>query len=123
MLSSLQARAIIVELNGLETVISTLYQSLTKPLVKDDFDKLIGLSMIGRFIFGGDLNCKHTDWNSRLAIWKGKKLSRHADINGYAISAPDSPTYYPYQNNAPPGVLDIFLHHMEVPVKDLVILD
>ena len=123
MLSSLQARAIIVELNGLETVISTLYQSLTKPLVKDDFDKLIGLSMIGRFIFGGDLNCKHTDWNSRLISSRGRKLARHADRNRYAISAPDRPTYYPYRQNAAPDVLDIFLHHIELLVDDVVALD
>jgi len=123
MMSSLQATAIIVELNGLETVIGALYQSPSKPLVKEDYDKLIGLSKSGKFIFGGDLNCKHTDWNSRLTTWRGKKLARHADTNGYAISAPDSPTYYPYHKTAPPDVLDIFLHHMELPVEDVVALD
>ena len=56
MLNSLQATAIIVELNGLLTVIGAVYRSISKPFVKDDFDKLIGLSKSRKFIFEGDLN-------------------------------------------------------------------
>ena len=112
MLNSLQATAIMVELNDLETNIGAVYQSPTKPLVKDDFDKLIGLSKSKKFIFGGYLNCKHTDWNSRRISSRGRKLARHADRNHYAISAPDRPTYYTYRQNAAPDVLDIFLHHI-----------
>ena len=44
MLSLLQVTAIMVELNGLETVIGAVYQSPNKTLVEEDFDKLIGLS-------------------------------------------------------------------------------
>ena len=76
-----------------------------------------------KFIFGGDLNCKLTDWNSRLTTWRGKKIARHAGTNGYEISAPYSPTYYPYQKNASPHVLEIFLYHLELPVEDVVSLD
>ena len=50
-------------------------------------------------------------------------MSRHADRNQFAVSAPDSPTYYPNWQNANPDVLDIFLHHQELPVEDAVTLD
>jgi Exonuclease III len=123
MLQSLQATAISVELEGFETVIGAVYQSPNKPLVEEDLDKLIGLSKSKKFIFGGDLNAKHTDWNSRLVTTRGRTLARHADKNMYAISAPDSPTYYSHRTNVHPDVLDIYLHRMELPVKDVETLD
>ena len=49
MLKLLQASAISVELNGFETVIGAMYQSLGKPLEEDT---LIGLSKSRKFIFG-----------------------------------------------------------------------
>ena len=109
-----------VELNGLETVMRAVYQSPVKPLIEDDFDKLIGLSKRKKFIFGIDLNCKHTDWNSRLITSRGRK---HADRNCYAISAQDRPSYYPNRQNAAPNVLDIFMHHIELLVDGVVTLD
>ena len=123
MMYSLQVTAIMVELEGLETVIGAVYRSPSKPFVKADLDTLIGLSKNNKFIFGGDLNAKHQDWNSSLSSSSGKLLSRHADRNKYAISARDSPTYYPYRQNANPYVLDIFLDHQELPVEDVVSLD
>ena len=87
MMYSLQVTAIMVELEGLETVIGAC-----KPFVKADLDTLIGLSKSKKFIFGGDLNAKHQDWNSRLSTSSGRLLLRHADRNQYVVSAPDSPT-------------------------------
>ena len=92
MLKSLEATAIMVELNGLETVIGAVYQSPAKPLVEDNFGKLIELSKSRKFIFGGDFNCEHTDCISRLTKWKGRQIARYADRNDYAIFAPDSST-------------------------------
>ena len=60
MLHSLQATALSVELVCFETVIEAVYKSLSKPLID------IGLSKRNKFIFGGDLNAKHVDLNSRL---------------------------------------------------------
>jgi len=122
-LISLQATAIKIELEGFETVIGALYQSPSKPLEGNDFDTIIGLSLIGKFIFGGDLNSKHRLWNSRLTNTRGRRLLEHADRNNYSISAPDSPTHYPSRLNALPDVLDIFLHHTSLNVSDVVTLD
>ena len=98
---------------------ASVYQSPGKPLEEDDLDTLIGLSESKKFIFGGDLNAKNTDWNSRLTTSRGRLLARHADRNQYAISAPDRPTYYSHRTNVRPDVLDIFLHHMGLPVADV----
>ena len=84
MMSSLQVTAIMVELEGLKTVIGALYRSPCIPFVKADLDTLIGLSKSKKFIFGGDLNAKHQEWNSRLTTLSGRLLSRHADRNQYA---------------------------------------
>jgi hypothetical protein len=111
-LLSLQATSIKIELEGFETVIGALYQSPSKPLEGSDFDTIIGLSSIGKFIFGSDLNSKHRLWNSRLITTRGRRLLEHAHRNNYSISAPDSPTYYPSRRNALPDVLDIFLQHV-----------
>ena len=115
--------AIMAELNALKTVIGAVYPSPSKPFKEAYYDMLIGLAKSKKFIFGGDRNAKHTDWNSRLITSRGRKLARHADRNKYAISAPDSLTYYPHQGNAKTNVLDIFLHDMELPVLDVVTLD
>ena len=61
MLHSLQASAISVDLNGLETFIGALYPGPGKPLEEDDLETLIGLSKSRKFIFGGDLNAKNAD--------------------------------------------------------------
>jgi hypothetical protein len=63
----------------------------------------------------GDLNAKHTDWNSRLiTTTRGAHLRDYANRNALIYGA-DSPTTVPYQQNANPDVLDI------VVVKDFVL--
>ena len=67
--------------------------------------------------------CKNADWNSILTISRGRKRARYADMNHYAISAKDSPTYCSKWKNVHPDMLDIFLRHMGLPVVDVEILD
>ena len=62
MLNSLQVTAIMVKLNGLETVIGAVCQSPYKPLVEEDFNKLIKLSMSKIFIFWGN----HVEWKKAI---------------------------------------------------------
>ena len=104
-------------------MIGALYLSPCKPFDAEDFDKLTRLSVSKRFILGGDLNCKHTDWNSRVVTRRGKQLAKHADKNNYAISAPDRPTYYSNRMNCSPDVLDILLHHAALPIAEIETFD
>jgi hypothetical protein len=63
----------------------------------------------------GDLNAKHTDWNSRLITTTGALLLDYANRNACLIYGPYSPTTVPYQQTANPDVLDT------VVVKDFVL--
>ncbi len=58
-------------------------------------------------LIAGDYNAKHTAWSSRITCPRGRKLKAVADANGCEIFAPSSPTYYPYNSNNKPDVLDI----------------
>jgi endonuclease/exonuclease/phosphatase family metal-dependent hydrolase len=63
----------------------------------------------------GDLNAKHTDWNSRLTTARGSLLRDYTNRNTCSIYGRDSPTTAPKTHNATPDVLDI------VVVKDFVL--
>jgi hypothetical protein len=54
----------------------------------------------------GDLNAKHTDWNSSLTTARGSLLRDYAIRNTCLIYGPDSPTTASYTHNATPDVLD-----------------
>jgi hypothetical protein len=59
-------------------------------------------------LMAGDLNAKHTDWDSKLNTARGGALLRdYTDRNACLIYGPDSPTTVPYQQNINPDVLDI----------------
>jgi hypothetical protein len=56
----------------------------------------------------GDLNAKHSSWNSAVSNTSGEKLLKFFDRNDFEISAPQWPTHY-----SPGGsgdVLDIVVH-------------
>ena len=67
-LKSLQATLVRTKISNQEVLLGALYLSPSKLIDLVDFDKLIALARNNKFIFGGDLNAKHTDWHSRLAL-------------------------------------------------------
>ena len=105
-LKSLQATLVRTKIGSQEVLLGALYQSPSKLPDLADLDKLIALAPNKKFIFGGDLNAKHTDWHSRLITKRGKTLARHAQDNNYSISGPDLPTCFP-RKGTQPDVLDI----------------
>ncbi|KAL1123506.1 hypothetical protein AAG570_002584 [Ranatra chinensis] len=64
---------------------------------------------ISRFLSGGDYNCKHPTWGSRVATPRGRMLYRVINQNGYDTISPDNPTYWPTHPNRLPDVLDFFI--------------
>jgi hypothetical protein len=63
----------------------------------------------------GDLNAKHTQWNSRVTIARGSLLRDYLNRNSLLIHGPDSPTTAPYTQSAAHDILDIGV------VKDFVV--
>jgi hypothetical protein len=89
------------------------YLSPTGPLIESDLNECLsgGLPVL----MAGDLNAKHTDWNSRLITTRGALLRDYANRNPCLIYGPDSRTTVPYQQNTKPDVLDTAV------VKDFVL--
>lgn len=57
----------------------------------------------------GDLNCKNTAWNCRVNNPNGIRLHNITTNHGIQVTAPNSPTYYPYRHDHQPDILDILL--------------
>jgi endonuclease/exonuclease/phosphatase family metal-dependent hydrolase len=89
------------------------YLSPTRPLIESDLSECISAGF--PVLLAGDLNAKHTDWNSRLTTSRGSLLRDYAIRNTCLIYGPDSPTTAPYRHNATPDVVDIVI------VKDFVL--
>lgn len=87
--------------------IGAVYHSPSYPIVENDLDILNNIS--SSFIFAGDLNCKHTDWNSRITTKRGRQLAKHGEENNYEILAPTDHTYFPHNPANKSDVLDIVL--------------
>lgn len=58
-------------------------------------------------ILAGDLNAKHTDWNSNTVNSNGRKLSNFINKSTIAVLAPNEPTHYHTDGNG--DILDIAL--------------
>jgi hypothetical protein len=112
-LRHLEATAIYLVLANRPVKIVAAYFSPTRPLIESDQNECLsgGLPVL----MVGDLNAKHTDWNSRFITTRGALLCDNANRNACLIHGRDSPTTVPYQQNANPDVLDI------VVVKDFVL--
>jgi hypothetical protein len=57
----------------------------------------------------GDLNCKHQNWGCRVTNPNGARLWQYLMDSGINVSTPEEPTFYPFQLNCEPDILDILL--------------
>jgi exonuclease III len=112
-LQHLDATAMHLELVTRPVKLVAAYLSPTRPLIESDLSECLS----GGFpvLMAGDLNAKHTDWNSRLTTARASLLRDYANRNTCLICGPDSPTTVPYTHDATLDVLDI------VVVKDFVL--
>lgn len=59
-------------------------------------------------IIAGDLNAKHTTWNSNRSNKAGNQIDQLVQSkNDLFVAAPDSPTHYPDNHRHTPDALDI----------------
>ena len=65
--------------------------------------------MGGRFIVGGDINAKHTDWGARLTTTKGRELKKAIKEIGCNVYTTGKPTYWPSDRDKLPDLLDLFI--------------
>lgn len=62
-----------------------------------------------KIVLMGDLNAKHTAWGCRTTTPQGTALFNISTTENWTIHAPSQPTYYPYNKNISPDILDIIL--------------
>lgn len=106
-LRQLEATAIHVIVNGRPVQLVAAYLSPTRSFIEADFLTCLagGLPVL----VAGDLNAKHTIWNSRVTSHRGSRLHdfsirHHCDVHG-----PTSHTYNPYVRASRTDVLDIVI--------------
>lgn len=106
-LQSLEAVAITTSINNVITTLICAYQSPSFKMYTNDFEKI--LCSFQKVMIIGDLNSKHITWNCKTTNQNGRKLHKYLSNTSTIISSPDSPTYYPYDQNRNPDILDIIL--------------
>ncbi|GBP94375.1 Nucleic-acid-binding protein from transposon X-element [Eumeta japonica] len=62
-------------------------------------------------ILAGDLNAKHTVWDSRVVSPAGRQLLQDAEDYGYEVLGPDTPSHVPTGPRFGADVLDVVLCH------------
>lgn len=100
-LRTVEATAVVVSIGGREVVLSSVYNRPAMPLSTEDLDVLLSIKPMA--ILAGDLNAKHTDWNSTTTNTRGTTLRTYADSVGVIVAGPEEPTHY----HSPTGSSDV----------------
>uniref|UniRef100_A0A6M2DDB3 Putative rna-directed dna polymerase from mobile element jockey n=1 Tax=Xenopsylla cheopis TaxID=163159 RepID=A0A6M2DDB3_XENCH len=104
----LQATIIAIETKLFNISIVATYCPPKHKILFNEFNEFF--SVLGdKFIIGGDFNCKHTDWGSRLTTAKGKELLSSINYNNAIHLSTGCPTYWPTDFNKTPDLLDFFI--------------
>jgi hypothetical protein len=87
-----------------EVLLASVYKSPCRSWSDADITELSSF----RHKFKGDLNAKHTFWNSAVSDSSCQKLTALFDLSEFEIPAPQCPTHYSPAGNC--DVLDIVVH-------------
>lgn len=105
-LASIEANAVMVKTQSGDLRIISAYKPPQKALDTADLDAIFSDPV--PTILAGDLNCKHTSWNSRTSNNNGRRLFAHGGSRGYQVLGPVSPTFFS-STQTRPDVLDVTL--------------
>jgi exonuclease III len=87
-----EATGVCIPIGNQEILIAAFYKSPGSTWNDADITEL--LSFRHKCILPGDLNAKHTSWNSAVSISSGQKLLHLFDTSDFEFSAPQCPTHY-----------------------------
>lgn len=120
-LLSIEATAVKVNLDdGSFVNVISAYKSPNRRLNVNDMTNLFTPHSPTLLI--GDINCKHQYWGCRVTNPNGARLFQFITNEVINVSAPDEPTFYPFQLNCEPDILDIVLHqNFAAPIQHKVI--
>jgi hypothetical protein len=90
-LRHLEATAIHSVLANRPVKILAAYLSPTRPLIESELNECLSYGLPA--LMAGDLNAKHTDWNSRLITSRGALLLDYANRNACLTYGPPLPLF------------------------------
>lgn len=96
--------------NGNNVMIISAYKPPNKQLTATRLQDIFKLK--APIILFGDLNTKHTSWGCRINQPAGTFLLNLAKHSNFKIIAPVDPTYFPFNANYLPDILDIVLTNL-----------
>lgn len=103
----IEVTAIKIKLKGSEVAIVSVYNPPRGNFSDKDFKLLFRIAP--SVLAVGDLNAKHTAWNSRSVSPMGSKIFRFCFEQNLAFLAPLDHTHVPYNTEHKPDILDIAL--------------
>jgi hypothetical protein len=104
-IQSFEAIGVLIHINNKSILIVGAYQPPSLLMHITDYEKVMNLN--NNVIMASDLNSKHTNWGCRVVNPNGNKLQKYISDTACTISAPSKPTYFPYDINRLPDILDI----------------
>lgn len=109
--NSIQATNIKIILNHIPTTISSAYFPPQAKLNSNELTNFL-LSIGNNYLIGGDFNCKHTSWGSRITNTRGRILHNVIQNKNLKFLSPPNPTYWPTHQNRQPDILDFFITNL-----------
>ncbi|KAF0705838.1 Uncharacterized protein FWK35_00035216, partial [Aphis craccivora] len=104
----IQASTISLTLNHQPITISAAYCPPRHNITPNQFNDYFNY-LGSKFIIGGDINAKHTQWGCHTSNPRGNLLHRIITLQQYKILSPSSPTYWPNLPRKRPDILDIYI--------------
>jgi len=95
---------VVEDKNGCITISATY--SLPKHTIRKEQYIAFSETLGNRFIVAGDYNAKHTHWESRLILPKGRELFKVIETINLATLSTGEPTYWPSDNKKTPDLLN-----------------
>ena len=106
---SLEMSLIQIDTTRGKLFLGACYNPPSKSAIKNDFIKILQLTGNKNTVLAGDINAKHTDWNSTIINTNGRRLRSIADDLDLFINAPTSVTRIPAIENHRADVLDLVI--------------
>nr|CAD7572090.1 unnamed protein product [Timema californicum] len=113
---NLEVAAVQVNTKSESILFAAIYKPPTKTLLEHDLNTITDSDTI---FLAGDLNSKHTNWNSRLTNRDGRTFNEHAERNNYIVVGPGELTFYPSNPLHRPDIIDVVLTNMRVTSEEL----
>ncbi|BES92562.1 Hypothetical protein NTJ_05371 [Nesidiocoris tenuis] len=87
--------------------IAAFYSAPENQVTQNDFLVMLR-ELSGRFLMGGDFNCKHPRWGSNIVNPRGRVLHDTVIRHSLEVIEPQEPTFYSFDGHMP-DILDFFL--------------